>query len=414
MKTIHLTMKEKQRVVALKKAIKREMTVPEASEVLGLSTRQVFRLKARFRKWKEKGITHGNRGRPSSKKIPDKIREKVVVLRKRKYQGFNDHHFTEKLGEVEGVVVSRETVRKWLRGSAVEAVRKRRVSHHRCRREPMPQMGMMLQADGSYHDWLEGRGDYLTLIGTIDDATKWVPDDCFFASHETTLGYMKLFCELFKKRGLPLSIYADRHSIFWTEREPTEEEQLLNRKPKTQLGRALDELGIRLIPAYSAQAKGRIERLWGTFQDRLVSEMRLKRDKNEAEANVTLKEFIPQHNKRFTRQPKDPNPAWRPIPPGINLKQILCIKKKRTVANDNTIAWEGQRFQIPPSTLRRSFAKHEVEVRHLIDDKIEVYYKNQRIARFSPKMTHENALQSTISCQEDLRYTQKMTERKAA
>lgn len=342
------------------------------------------------------------------------MREKVIRLRKEKYVGFNDHHFTEKLREVEGIIASRETVRKWLRGSEVEAIRKRRGSHHRCRREPMPRMGMMLQADGSYHDWLEGRGDYLTLIGTIDDATKWVPDDCFFAPHETTLGYMKLFYGLFKKKGLPLSIYADRHSIFYTEREPTEEEQLLNKKPKTQLGRALNELGIRLIPAYSAQAKGRIERLWETFQDRLVSEMRLKGDKNETEANLTLKDFIPQYDRRFSRKAQDPNPAWRPLPEGIDLKQILCIKKKRTVANDNTIAWEGQRLQIPPSKLRRSFAKCEVEVRRLITDKIEIYYKNQRIARFHPSPAHDDAPQSAISCKEDLRHTQKIAERKAA
>jgi hypothetical protein len=270
---------------------------------------------------------------------------------------------------------------------------------------------MMLQADGSFHDWLEGRGLYLTLIGTIDDATKWVPDDCFFAPHETTLGYMKLFYELFKKKGIPLSIYADRHSIFWTEREPTEEEQLLNKKPKTQMGRALEELGIRLIPAYSPQAKGRIERLWGTFQDRLVSEMRLKQDKNATEANVTLKEFIPQYNKQFTREPKEATPAWRPVPPEIDLKQILCIKKKRTVANDNTIAWQGQRLQIPPSNLRPSFAKRKVEVRHLINNKIEVYYKNIRIARFEAQTARP---ESTISCSEDLRHTQKFTEREAA
>lgn len=339
---------------------------------------------------------------------------KVVQLRKEKYTGFNDHHFTEKLSEVEGISVSRETVRKWLRGAEVKAVRKRKAPKHRCRREPMSQVGMMLQADGSFHDWMEGRGEYLTLIGTIDDATKWVPDDCFFAPHETTLGYMRLFYHLFRKKGLPLSIYADRHSIFWTEREPTPEEQLLNKRPKTQLGQALEELGIRLIPAYSSQAKGRIERLWQTFQDRLVSEMRLKGDKNQTEANVTLKEFLPQYNKKFTRKPKDPNPAWRPLQTEIDLKQILCIKKKRTVANDNTIAWEGKRIQILPSKIRRSFAKCVVEVRNLIDDKIEVYYKNQRIARFRPQPALKDAPKSTITHLEDLRYTQKITEKEAA
>lgn len=409
-----LTMRERQRVAALKKAQRREVTVRGVAELVGLSERQVYRLKVRFRKWGEQGLAHGNRGRPCRRKLGDKMRERVIRLRKEKYVGFNDHHFTEKLSEVEGISVSRETVRQWLRQAEVEAVRKRRGSRHRCRREPMPRMGMMLQADGSYHDWLEGRGDYLTLIGTIDDATNWVPEDCFFAPHETTLGYMRLFYFLFKKKGLPLSIYADRHSIFWTERNPTEEEQLLNKRPKTQLGRALEELGIRLIPAYSSQAKGRVERLWETFQDRLVSEMRLKGDKNEVEANATLQEFIPPYNRRFSRKPANPESAWRPIPEETDLRQILCIKEKRTVANDNTIAWKGRRLQISPSRLRRSFAKRQVEVRHLINNKIEVYYKNQRIARFHTQSAHENAPQSTITHWEDLRYTQKITERQAA
>ena len=407
-------MKEKQRVAALRKARRGEVTVREVALLVGLSERQVFRLKARYRRLGERGLAHGNRGRPSRRRLGDRMSERVIRLRKEKYVGFNDHHFTEKLCEVEGITVSRETVRKWLRESAVEAVRKRRGPRHRCRREPMPRMAMMFQTDGSFHDWLEGRGDYLTLIGTIDDATKWVPEDCFFAPRETTLGYMRLFYDLFRKKGLPLSIYADRHSIFWTEREPTEEEQLLNKRPKTQLGRALEELGIRLIPAYSAQAKGRIERLWGTFQDRLVSEMRLKGDKSETEANVTLKEFIPQYNKRFTRNPKESHPAWRPIPPKIDLKQILCTKEQRTVANDNTIAWKGERLQIPPSKISRSFAKCQVEVRHLINDTIEVYYKSRRIARFSPRTARENAPQSTITHWEDLRYAQKLSERQVA
>lgn len=409
-----LTMRERQRVAALQKAVKGEITVSGVAELVGLSERQVYRLKARFRKLGARGMAHGNRGRPCRRKLGTKMRERVIRLRKEKYQGFNDHHFTEKLCEVEGIPVSRETVRKWLRGAEVEAVRKRRGSRHRCRREPMPRRGMMLQADGSFHNWLEGRGEYLTLIGAIDDATKWIPDDCFFAPRETTLGYMKLFYRLFKKHGLPFSIYADRHSIFWTDREPTEEEQLLNQKPKTQLGRALEELGIRLIPAYSPQAKGRMERCWETFQDRLVSEMRLKGDTNEAQANVTLQEFIPQYNKKFTKEPKDPNPAWRPVPPEIDLQQILCIKEKRTVANDNTIAWKGQRLQIPPSKLKRSFAKRDVDVRHLITDKIEVYYKNQRIARFEAQTALQDDPGSTISSPNDLCHLQKITEREAA
>lgn len=407
-------MRERQRGAVVKEAVGRRLTVPRAANLLGLSERQVFRLKARYRTQGERGIAHGNRGRPSFRKMAERIQKRVTRLREGKYVGFNDHHFTEKLEEVEGLRVSRETVRKWLRKSCIEAVRKRRSSPYRCRRERMPRVGMMLQTDGSFHDWLEGRGELLTLIGAIDDASNLVPEGCSFDPHETTLGYMRMFFETFSKHGLPLSIYADRHSIFRTDREPTVEEQLLGKRPTTQLGRALEELGIKLIPAGSSQAKGRIERCWGTFQDRLVSEMRLKGDKTREEANATLREFLPQYNRRFTRPPADPRPAWRPLPRGIDLKQILCIKETRTVANDNTFAWEGKRLQLPKPRIRSSFAKRQVEVRRLITDEIEVYYKNERIARFKAQTARQNPPGSTIPSLDDIRYALKSTKRQAA
>lgn len=281
------------------------------------------------------------------------------------------------------------------------------------RRERMPREGMLLQTDGSRHDWLEERGPKLTLIGLIDDATNFVPEG-FFNEQETTMGYFKLFYETFSKKGLPLSIYADRHMIFKTYREPTLEEQLQNKKPETQIGRALRELGITLIPAYSSQAKGRIERLWGTFQDRLVSELRLAKAKTKQEANRVVKKFLPDYNRRFMKEPKDPVSAWRPLPKGIDLLQILCVKEQRVVANDNTVSYNGVTFQIPSSSRRDTFAKAKVEVRFLLTGEIQIYCKEQCVAKFPLNTIQLNALQQKISIQDDMRYTPESQERRAA
>lgn len=409
-------MKEQNRAAILSKLAKNKdgkVTTRMVAESLGLSERQVFRLKVCYKAKGVLGLAHGNRGRPSLRKMPKKLEGRIVKLAQGKYKGFNDHHLTEKLLEVEGISVSRRKVSYLLRESGVEAVRKKRRPKHRTRRERKPQEGLMLQTDGSDHDWLEGRGPRLTLLGLIDDATNFVPSG-FFDEEETTMGYLRLFYETFSGKGLPSSIYADRHMIFQTPRGATLEEQLQNKKPETQVGRALRELGVTLIPAYSSQAKGRVERLWGTFQDRLVSELRLAKADNKQKANAIAKKFIPQYNRRFTKKPANSTPAWRPLPKGLDLMQILCIKEQRVVANDNTISWHGQILQIPKSNIRPSFAKAKVEVRFLINHQIHIYYKNQRIAQFLPKTIQLNALQQTISKKNDLRDTPKSKERIAA
>lgn len=416
MKTITLTMKEQNRAAILSKLAKskdRKITTPMVAESLGLSERQVFRLKARYKAKGVLGLAHGNRGRPSLRKMSKKIEEKIVKLAQEKYRGFNDHHLTEKLSEVEGILVSRPKVQRLLRAMGIVAVRKKRRPKHRTRRERKAQAGLMLQTDSSKHDWLEGRGPRLTFLGLIDDATNLVPTG-FFDEAETLFGYFRLFYETFSQYGLPVSIYADRHTIFQAYREPTLKEQLQNKKPETQLGRALRELGITLIPAYSSQAKGRIERCWGTFQDRLVSELRLEKASNKQEANTVAKKFIPQHNRRFTVLPANPNSAWRPVPKNIDLLQILCIKEQRTVANDNTVSYNGRIFQIPKSKLRPSFAKAKVEVRELMNGHIHICYHNQTIAKFPPKTIQLNAPGRTISKAGGLKDTPKFKERIAA
>jgi hypothetical protein len=223
-----------------------------------------------------------------------------VDLARGRYEGFNHHHLTELLAEQEGLVVSRSSVWRILTAAGLKSSRHRRPAKHRCRRERYSQEGMLLQIDGSQHDWLEGRGPYLTLVAAIDDATGTVAG-AVFRDQEDAQGYFLMLREVISANGVPLALYSDRHSIF--QRSPKEretlEEQLAGERQPTQFGRSLKELGIQAVFALSPQAKGRIERLFGTLQDRLVSELRLAGAATMEMANQTLQDFLPRFNVRF-------------------------------------------------------------------------------------------------------------------
>src|SRR5437016_534228 len=255
----NLTMKDEERLEIIQRVFRGELTMAEAGLVLGVSERQCYRIKARMNQQGVKGVIHGNRGRPCKRKAKEKTVKRIVELARGKYRGFNDHHLTEKLKEQEQIELSREKIRRILRSHGIASPRKRRANRHRSRRERRAAEGMMLQVDGSPHDWLEGRGPSLCLIGAIDDATAKVPR-AYFEEAESSWAYFRLFAEIFKKHGLCQSVYSDRHSIFWTDREPTIEEQLINQRPTTEVGRGLAELGVTLILAGSPQAKGRISK----------------------------------------------------------------------------------------------------------------------------------------------------------
>jgi len=372
-----------------------------AALVLGVTERQSFRIKARVREEGIKGVIHGNRGRPCRWKLSEKAERKIVEAARGKYRGFNDHHLTEKLEE-EGIKLSREKVRRVLRAQGIGSPRKRRAPRHRSRRMRREAEGMMVQIDGSPHDWLEGRGPRLCLVGAIDDATSKVPA-AFFEEQETSAAYFRLFLEIGRTQGLPLSAYADRHSIFWTDREPTVEEQLAGKHPMTQVGRALEELGVTLIPAGSPQAKGRIERLWGSFQDRLVSELRLAGAKNKEQAQAVLKKFLPPYNRRFSKPAVKALPAWRKVE-ARRLEQSLCFKYQRTVAKDNTVQFSGALFQIPRPSPHRSYANKKVQLHVLLDGAVELFYQGEKIARFDSKTTRTIGLYRTNGRWEVSRY----------
>jgi transposase len=397
-----LTMKEEKRLEIIQRVFRGKQTVVGAALVLGVSERQCYRIKARVVSRGAQGVVHGNRGRVSRRKVKKGIERRIVELARGKYRGFNDHHLTEKLKEEERIELSREKVRRILRSQGICSPRKKRAPKHRSRRERREAEGMMLQVDGSLHDWLEGRGPRLCLIGAIDDASGKVPQ-AFFEEAESSWAYFSLFSEIFKHHGLPQSVYADRHSVFWTDREPSVQEQLANKTPTTEVGRGLDELGITLIPAGSPQAKGRIERLWGTFQDRLVSELRLAGAKTPPQAQAVLERYLPEHNRKFAKPAAKAELAWRKAS-FTQIEQALCFKQQRTVAKDNTVTFEGTAFQIPKQSAHRSYANKRIAVHVLLDGAVEFFYQKQKIARFDSKTTHAQGLYRTNGKREGFRY----------
>jgi transposase len=396
-----LTMKDEKRLEIIHRVFRSELTVVQAALVMGLSERQCYRVKARVSKAGAQGVVHGNRGRPCKRKIKEKVVKRIVELAQGKYKDFNDHHLTEKLQEQEKIELSREKVRRILRTHGIASPKKRRGIKHRSRRERRAAEGMMLQVDGSPHDWLQGRGPRLCLIGAIDDATGKVMGASFVQA-ESSWGYFQLFSKIFREHGLPQSIYTDCHSVFWTDREPTLEEQLINKKPSTEVGRGLEQLGVSLILAHSPQAKGRIERLWNTFQDRLVSELRLAKAKNMQQATAVLDRYLPVHNRKFSK-PATAQPAWRKVS-SLQIEQALCFKQQRTVAKDNTVGFEGTLFQIPKTSPFRSYANKRIDVHVRLDGAVEFFYKKEKIASFDSKTTHTLGLYRINKKREGFRY----------
>jgi transposase len=396
-----LTMRDEKRLEVIQRVFRSELTMVQAALVMGVSERQCYRIKARVGKAGAKGVVHGNRGRSCKGKTKEKTIRRVLELARGKYQGFNDHHLTEKLKEQEQIELSRERVRRILRAHGIASPKKRRGIKHRSRRERRVSEGMMLQVDGSPHDWLQGRGPRLCLIGAIDDATSKVLG-AFFVQAESSWAYFKLFTEIFTEHGVSQSIYTDCHSVFFTDREPTLAEQLINTKPTTEVGRGLEELGVTLILAHSPQAKGRIERLWNTFQDRLVSELRLAKANTAQQATVVLERYLPVHNRKFAKAAKA-QPAWRKLS-ALKIEQALCFKQQRTVAKDNTVTFEGTVLQIPKTSPSRSYANKRIDVHVLLDGAVEFFYKTEKIASFDSKTTHKIGLYRTTAKKEGFRY----------
>ena len=381
MKGLTLTTKEQSRIQVLNGVLEGKVTAVEAAGLMEVSERHTWRLLAAYRKEGPVAVAHGNRGRKPATTTCLGTQQKVRELAEGSYAGLNHTHLTEMLAEREGIDLSRSTMRRILLAGGLRSPRIRRASKRYSRRERYPQEGMLLQIDGSRHDWLQGRGPYLTQIGAVDDATGTV-SFALFRQQEDAHGYMLMLKDIIDHHGVPLALYSDRHGIF--QRSPKEPEslaeQLGGRRDPTQFGRALEELDIRLILAHSPQAKGRIERIWGSFQDRLVSELRLAGASTIEQANKVLWNFLPRFNQRFGVAPAQPGSAYRQLTPGVSLDATLCFKYLRTVANDNTVRFNGATIQLLADGLRASYARAKVEVQERLDGSTVVVHQGRTLA----------------------------------
>lgn len=366
-----MTLKELKRVAVLGRMVKGEVGGREAAEVLGVSRRTVQRLRARLERGGPQALAHGNRGRPSPRRRPAELVRRVVELFRKRYSKCNDVHLTEKLREVEGVAVSRSWVRRVLRSAGLGPKRRRRPPQHRIRRERRPLEGWMLQLDASPHDWL-GQGTKWSLHGAIDDATDRVVG-LYFRPTEDAVGYFTVLGQVAHRYGLPLSVYVD---AFFTHKDRPDSlsAQLRGERELTQLERALNELGIELIRAYSAQAKGRIERLWGTLQDRLVVELKLARIRTLDQANAFLQGFLEDFNRRFARTAPQAGSAYRTVPRGLRVERVLAFAYEGTVSVDNVVTLGERSVAIAPTPYRRSWARAPVRIHELCDGSLHILH----------------------------------------
>lgn len=339
-----MTGRDLKRLHVVRQHLEKQIDQKEGSKILGLCVRQFRRLVKRVREEGDAGILHRSRGRKSNRRIDAKKRKKALRLYSRKYSGFGPTFASEKLSRDDGVDVKAETLRLWLREA--EAPYKRRKSRkRRARRERRSCLGSMAQMDGSHHDWLEGRGPKMVLMGYIDDATSRVYGR--FYDYEGTVPAFDSFKRYAQRCGIPASVYLDKHSTYRSPKELTAAEQLQGlEKPESQFERAMRELGVEVIHAHSPQAKGRVERLFGTLQDRLVKEMRLRKIKTQEAANVFLEEYLPDHNRRFSVAARQSGDAHRPSPGVRELDAILCVKTERRLSADWTVAYKGKTYQI--------------------------------------------------------------------
>jgi hypothetical protein len=336
--------REIKRLKVLEQVIEKKIKQKQAGALLKLSVRQIRRLVTEVKKHGIKGLIHKLRGEGSNRRHEEKHKEKIMELYRKKYEGFGPTLAQEKLEELDKLCVNRETLRQWLLKEGLWEVSKKGQKHREWR-ERKAYFGEMTQIDGSHHDWLEGRGPWLVLMGYIDDATSEV--FARFYNYEGTMPAMESFYRYSRKYGMPHSIYLDRLKAYCGQAEPSLEEQLRGKeKADSQFERALEELGVEVIHAQSAQAKGRVERLFRTFQDRMVKEMRLVGIKTREEADEFLENYLPKYNRRFGVKAREEANLHRPAPRDKEFKQILSIQKKHPLRNDNTIRHENQWYQI--------------------------------------------------------------------
>lgn len=377
---ITLSEKHQRRAQVLTRVLSGSVTKIEAERVLGLSRRQLNRILSAYQADGPRSLPHGNAGKPPVNKTSPETAVRVLGLAGEdgKYHDFNVCHMQELLADNESIEIGRSTLDRLLRNNNLIGKKQSKKQVRRKRRQRSSAAGMMLQIDGSIHDWLEGRGPKMALVGAIDDA---VGDIVYvtFRPTEDLNGYLLMLRAIAKKRGLPESIYHDRHTILQSPKKPTLDEELAGIDPQSQFQRALKELGIASIAAHSPQAKGRVERLWGTLQDRLVKEMRLAGICSMEQANAFLPGFIRRYNKRFSHKPRDPQSAWVKLEPGTDLAYYFSAKQSRVVRLDHTISWLGKTLEILPGSRPACLAGKSLSVHVTPEEELFLYYGKKRL-----------------------------------
>lgn len=375
-----LSPEESRRLHVLSLVERGRLTPTQAAATLGLTPRQVRRLRATLRRDGPAGLAHGNRGAKSPRRLPEAVRTRIVALAQGRYAGLNDHHLTEKLTEVEGLSVSRATVRRLLRAAGLRSPRQRRPPQHRSRRPRRPQAGLLLQLDGSPFAWLGPTEPLCSLLGALDDATGAILAATFRAQ-EDAAGYFTLLRLLGETVGLPAAVYTDSHGIFVrNDSHWTRAEELQGYQAPTQVGQAFRALGIRHLVAHSPQAKGRIERLWETLQDRLVAELRLAGITTSPAANAFLATFVPGFNAHFAVPAAVAVAAYRPVPRGLDLTRVCAFHYARQVAADNTVRVEDVVLQLLPGPRRHSYVRATADVVQCLDGSWRVYVADRLLA----------------------------------
>lgn len=374
---LRLSGKERRRLEVLSKVKRGDIRLTKAAELLGVGYRQVLRIWKRYDSEGSAGLKHGLRDRVSNRRIEAGRRERVLELYQAKYGDFGPRLAVEYLRKHDGEDLSEETLRRWLMAAGFWQAR-RQGGRHRKWRERRAHWGEMVQMDGSEHDWFEGRRDRASLMVLIDDATNWTYAR-FFES-ETTAAAMSVFADYVGLYGLPRALYVDRDSIYETTRDSTVAEALKDVGPLTQFGRAMRELEVELILARSPQAKGRVERRHGVFQDRFVKALRLRKIDTLEGANAYLaSEFLEELNERFSVAARSSVNLHRPLGRGVKLEHVLSYQEERVVQNDWTVSWCNRIFQLDERHQKLALARKKILVSELLDGTIRLTSRGENL-----------------------------------
>jgi len=372
---ITLTKREHERLEILRRVMKGELRQREAGGLMGVTDRQVRNLMKKVRREGPKGIAHGNRGKPSPKRFPEALVAKIAELIRERYRDFKPKFAAEKLARRERIKVSDEKVRQIMIGAGLWRVHRRRGEVHAWR-ERKAYFGEMVQMDGSHHAWLERRGPKLVLMGLVDDACnrfygRFHDYEGVYPAMNALEGYVRLY-------GIPRCLYVDKHSTYKTVRDPSIDEMLKGEEAETQFERAARELGIQVIHAHSPQAKGRIERMFATLQDRLVKELRLAAISSREEANRFLQAYLPRFNAQFEQEALRPGDLHRRLPKTLKLGEIFCLKAVRRVLDGYVVRWMGHSYAIQEPS--RRMLGHPVNIVEYFDHRLLIRFEGRNLA----------------------------------